>query len=156
MSRDSSFPFRVRPARPADLSSWSELRSALWPDQPAEELIQEAEAFFRGENRLLELVLLAEEPGGGLLGFAELALRPYAEDCRTSPVAYLEGWFVIPEARRQGVGRALVAAAEDWGREQGCSEFASDTHYDNRLSVEAHHSLGFDDAGINHCFRKSL
>jgi aminoglycoside 6'-N-acetyltransferase I len=47
-------------------------------------------------------------------------------------------------------------AAEAWGREQGCREFASDTQLENTGSVAAHLALGFDDAGALRCFRKSL
>src|SRR5206468_5494106 len=63
--------------------------------------------------------------------FAELSIRNYAEDCVTDRVAYLEGWYVVPEWRRRGVGGALVAAAESWAQGQGCTEFASDTPIDN-------------------------
>jgi aminoglycoside 6'-N-acetyltransferase I len=59
-------------------------------------------------------VLLALDEGGRAVGFVELSIRNYAEDCETDRVAYLEGWYVIPEARRTGVGRALIAASEEW------------------------------------------
>lgn len=146
----------MRHARPEDALSWAALRHALWPDESPEELGREAQAFFSGSDQRLLAVLLAEEEPGNLLGFAELSLRPYAEDCRTSPVAFLEGWYVIPSARRKGVGRALVVAAEAWGRAQGCREFASDTTLDNTLSAAAHLALGFEDAGVLRCFRKEL
>ena len=80
----------------------------------------------------------------------------HVSGCRTSRVAYLEGWFVVPEARRRGVGRALVSAAEEWGRTQGCTEFASDTQPDNQASDAAHRALGFSEAGLVLCFRKEL
>ncbi len=105
---------------------------------------------------MLRAVLVAETERGELLGFAELSLRQYAEDCRTSPVAFLEGWYVLPSARRKGIGRALVTEAEAWGRSQGCREFASDTTLDNTASAAAHMALGFEDAGALRCFRKDL
>ena len=132
------------------------MRHALWPDQPLQELVEEAETFFSTDDARLASVLLAEKAGAGLVGFAELSLRPYAEDCRTSPVAFLEGWYVTPSMRRQGVGRALVGAAEEWGRAQGCREFGSDTQFDNSASIAAHLALGFDDAGALRSFRKDL
>jgi aminoglycoside 6'-N-acetyltransferase I len=148
--------FRVRHARQSDVQDWALLRQALWPAESPDELTAEARAFFVDGDALLEAVLLAEASDGTLLGFAELSLRPYAEDCKTSPVAFLEGWYVIPSGRRQGAGRALVAAAEAWAREQGCREFASDTELDNTASAAAHRALGFEDAGAIRCFRKDL
>jgi aminoglycoside 6'-N-acetyltransferase I len=100
-------------------------------------------------------VLLAED-SGDVVGLAELSIRPYAERCRTSPVVYLEGWYVAPQARRRGIGRALIHAAERWGREQGCDEFASDAQPDNATSLLAHRAVGFEDAGMVQCFRKGL
>ena len=147
---------QVRRAEPSDARDWAELRQALWPAQSPEELAAEADAFFTGRDTLLRAVFLALTEAGRPVGFAELSLRPYAEDCKTTPVAFLEGWYVIPSARRQGVGRALVTAAEEWAREQGCREFASDTELDNTRSAEAHRALGFADAGAIRCFRKAL
>lgn len=147
---------RVRPARQTDAADWARLRHELWPDQPASELRSEAEEFFRRPDNRLKQVLLAQSDDGRVVGFAELSLRPYAEDCVTSPVAFLEGWYVVPAVRRGGVGRALVRAAEDWGRQQGCREFGSDTQLENQASTAAHLALGFEDAGAIRCFRKPL
>lgn len=101
------------------------------------------------------MTLLAESVEG-VLGFTEISIRPYAEGCRTNRVAYLEGWFVVPQARNAGVGRALVAGAEDWARSQGCTEFASDADPGNDASTAAHRALGFADVGLVRCFRKDL
>jgi aminoglycoside 6'-N-acetyltransferase I len=68
------------------------------------------------------------------------------DECFTSPVAFLEGWYVDADVRRRGVGRALVAAAEAWARERGCREFASDAHLDNPESRAAHRALGFEES----------
>ncbi len=80
----------------------------------------------------------------------------YAEGCTTDHVGFLEGWYVAPEARGGGIGRALVAASEDWARSQGCSEFASDAEVDNDASIAAHLALGFVDRGLVRCFSKTL
>lgn len=148
---------KVRVADSADAATWLELRCALWPDAPAGEHRDEIARFFLGDfPREPWTVLLAEDERGRAVGLAELSIRPYAEGCRSRRVAYLEGWFVRPEARARGVGRALVAASEDWGRAQGCVEFASDIDPANRLSEAAHRALGFEDAGVVRCFRKDL
>ena len=152
-----SLDVTVRAAKPADASAWLQQRQALWPECPEVEHREEIDRFFAGEfPRGPWAVLLAEDHAGHTLGFAEVSVRPYAEGCRTNPVAYLEGWFVLPEARGRGVGRALVAAAETWGRAQGCTEFASDASPDNTVSAAAHRAVGFDDVGTVRCFRKEL
>ena len=81
-----------------------------------------------------------------MIGFAEVALRRgYVNGCVSSPVAFLEGIYVLPEHRRGGAGRALVAVAEQWGREHGCRELASDALLGNELSRRFHGGAGFEE-----------
>ena len=148
--------FSVRPVLSEDRASWLSMRSALWPDGSAEEHASEIDSFFSGRTPEPQAVLVADDGAGNRLGFVELSIRSCAEGCHTSHVAYLEGWFVVESARKTGVGRALVEAAEAWGREQGCVEFASDTLADNRVSAIAHERLGFEDVGLIRCYRKDL
>jgi aminoglycoside 6'-N-acetyltransferase I len=75
---------------------------------------------------------------------------------RNRPSRFLEVWFVVPERRRRGIGRALVRAAELWALSQGCSEFASDALAVNDESALADRALGFDEVGMIRCFRKDL
>lgn len=145
----------VRPATRVDRAAWLAMRRALWPDGD-EDHAREIEQFFRRGLRGLLAALLAFDASNRPIGFAELSIRNCAEGCDTDRVAYLEGWFVIPEARQQGVGRALVQAAEAWGRAQGCTEFASDTQIDNAVSAAAHHALGFTETDRIRTFRKTL
>ncbi len=146
----------VRPAKPADAVAWLELRHALWPELSKAEHQDEIDRFFAGDAREPLAVLLAEDGAGCPVGLAELSIRAYAEGCRSDRVAFLEGWFVVPEARGGGVGRALIAAAEEWGRSQGCREFASDAQPDNEVSAAAHRAVGFVEVGLVWCFRKDL
>ena len=146
----------VRPVERRDAGAWLHLRHALWPDGSEGEHGQEIEEFLSGRAREPLAVLVAEDETGRQVGIAELSIRPCAEGCRTNRVAYLEGWFVMPEARRQGVGRALVEAAEKWARANGCKEFASDTQPENTLGIAAHRAIGFTDVGRIQCYRKEL
>lgn len=146
----------IRPVDAHDVPPWLELRRALWPEGSEAEHRDEIERFLAGRAREPQAVLLAPDASGVVLGFAELSIRPCAEGCVTDRIAYLEGWYVVPEARGRGVGRALAEAAEDWGRAQGCTEFASDTQPDNEISRLAYRSLGFEDVGLVRCFRKVL
>lgn len=146
----------VRPAEPAQRAAWLAMRRELWPEGSEAEHAAEIDAFFDGNARAPLAVLLAVSDSDEPLGFAELSIRWCAEGCKTDRVAYLEGWYVVPEARKSGVGKALVAAAEDWARYQGCSEFASDAEVGNEVSALAHAALGFEDVGLVRCFRKPI
>jgi aminoglycoside 6'-N-acetyltransferase I len=152
---------RIRDVTPADAEQWRALRAALWPEEDALELAAEVGRFFReprgGPGPLPEAVLVAVDADGSrLLGFAELSRRAYAEGCASSPVGFLEAWYVVPARRREGVGRALVAAAEDWARARGCVEFASDALAENGVSAAAHRALEFEEVGLIRCFRKEI
>jgi len=147
----------VRPVLIPDADAWLRMRCELWPEEREGEHAEEAQAYFAGDfPRGPWQVHLAEDSDGQPLGFAEVSIRPYAEGCSTARVAYLEGWFVEAEARGRGVGRALVEAARAWGRDQGCSELASDAEPENGVSIAAHLRLGFEDAGLVRCFRMDL
>src|SRR5690349_13055139 len=83
----------IRPVRADDRSAWVEMRLALWPDGTRDEFDAEARDYFADDHRFLERVLVAES-GGELVGMIELSLRSIADGCLSSPVPYIEGWFV--------------------------------------------------------------
>jgi aminoglycoside 6'-N-acetyltransferase I len=126
---------------------------ALFPDEPPEEIE-------RGMRETLvnprAAVFLAARDDGSPCGFVEVRERSYAEGCEASPVAYIEGWYVDPDVRRRGVGRALLAAAEDWARAEGHSEIASDALIDNVVSHRAHVRSGYTEVVRVVTFRKTL
>ncbi len=101
-------------------------------------------------------VLVADLGNRRLGGFAELGSRKYAEGCATSPVAYLEGIWVDPDARRQGVARELIRGAEEWARGRGSTELASDCEIDNLTSESLHRAVGFEEVERIVCFRRHL
>ena len=130
----------IRPLQPHERERWIELRHALWPDEPIERIRAEAAAY----NTLLrETVFVADRGNGAVVGFVEVSIRPYGRGCPASPIGYVEGWYVEPDERRKGVGRALVAAAEAWARDNGCMAMGSDREWHNDLSRSAHLALGY-------------
>jgi aminoglycoside 6'-N-acetyltransferase I len=150
----------IRPAGPGDAAALGRLCVSLWPDAPAAE--HEAEMLTYLTTGLYgttpTAIFLAEETSeAGPIGFVHVALRSHADQCDMAQrVGFLEGWFVVESRRRQGVGRALVAAAEAWARERGCREMASDTWVDHQLSIDAHAALGYE--AVDRCvhFRKAI
>jgi aminoglycoside 6'-N-acetyltransferase I len=145
----------VRLIGPGGLEAWWRMRCALWPDAAPAELLEEAQAYF-GSASPLAAVFVDVGPTGEPWGMLELSLRSVAEGCIGTPVPYVEGWYVVPEARRRGVGRGLMAAAEAWARERGFAEIASDAVIDNRQSERAHLALGFVEVERAIHFRKEL
>jgi aminoglycoside 6'-N-acetyltransferase I len=141
-----------------DLDAVARLCATLWPDGP-----------FAEHRRELEEILEDEAPGpypyrvfvadhaGVVVAFLLAGMRSHADGCDPAkPVGYIEGWFVDPAWRKQGVGRELVNAAESWARSEGCAEMASDTWLDNVESQRAHAALGYRE--VDRCvnYRKSL
>src|SRR4051812_2816273 len=96
----------IRPLAISDREEWVRIRCLLWPDAEREDLESELHQYATGSARLA--VLVAERDGGGLCGMIELSQRDVADGCTTSPVGYVEGWYVDEDVRRRGVGRALV------------------------------------------------
>lgn len=149
----------VRLAQPPDLRALAPLLAALWPESPVEEHARELELILAGKapGTLPLVIFVAEGRDGSLIGFLECGLRSHAESCNSSrAVGYVEGWYVTEEYRRCGIGKKLLASAEEWARGQGCLEMASDALIDNVLSQNVHQRLGFEAVERSVHFRKAL
>ncbi|HTF16735.1 MAG TPA: aminoglycoside 6'-N-acetyltransferase [Chryseolinea sp.] len=124
-----------------NMDHWLTMAMQLWPDEDRADLarfIRESIASEKNQS-LLCLTSTAE-----CAGFIDLSLRTdYVEGCTTNPVGYLEGVFVKPEYRQNGVGAFLIREGEKWAKSKGCSEFASDTEFANADSQLFHIAMGF-------------
>jgi len=136
-----------------DMVEWLRLRQGLFDDSTEAEHRQEMAEILA---EAIGCVLVAERPSTELAGYVFVGSRKYAEGCTTSPVAYLEEWFVDADVRRQGVGKALILAAEAWSRQNGFHELASDTLIDNDISLASHLALGFREVERQINFIKKL
>jgi aminoglycoside 6'-N-acetyltransferase I len=152
---------QIRPAQPSDLDQLTRLCEALWPKSSAEEHAKELRLILGGKTALVLtmplVIFVAEGKEGRLVGFLEVDLRSHADGCNPSrPVGYIEGWYVAEDHRHRGIGRKLLAKAEDWARSHRCVEMASDAIIDNELSQRAHEALGYE--VVDRCvhYRKEL
>jgi aminoglycoside 6'-N-acetyltransferase I len=143
----------IRPVKPEDLDEWLRMRLLLWSDDAPEEHLKEMEDMLADSTCA---VLVAICPDSGLCGFLEASQRKYADGCNTSPVGYIEGWYVDPDHRRNQVGAQLVQAAEAWARQSGLQEMASDCIIDNIISLKAHNALGYEEVERLIHFKKQL
>jgi aminoglycoside 6'-N-acetyltransferase I len=106
----------VRDIIETDRVDWVRLRNALWPDSLSDHEVETRKHF---DNRSTTLLVFVAEVEGPIVGFVEMDFRPYAPGCATSPVPFIEGWYVEPAWQRRGIGRALIEAAEARAREMG-------------------------------------
>ena len=145
--------FKITKAQKEDALTVAKLAIQMWEDNMLEELAAELAELMESP----EAAVILGTVDGHAIGFAQCQLRhDYVEGTETSPVGYLEGVFVEEEYRKQGYAKQLLAACENWAKEQGCTEFASDCELDNTGSLKFHLSLGFEEANRVICFTKKL
>jgi aminoglycoside 6'-N-acetyltransferase I len=124
-----------------DHAEWLRMRCALWPD--CSEAMHELEIEQQIRQADAGAVFVFEREGGGLGAFIELSIRDRVDGSFSERVGYVEGWYVDSDLRGSGVGRQLMASAEQWTTGRGLTELASDAEIENEGSIRAHHALGF-------------
>lgn len=142
----------IREATREDVACIAEMVLMIW-DSHLEELAEEFEMALKNEECAIYLYQIDNMP----IGFAQCGLRhDYVEGTESSPVGYLEGIFIQENYRRKGYVRALIAECENWVKQKGCSEFASDCELDNNASLALHMNMGFTEVGRIICFTKPI
>ena len=145
--------FTVRQVTSADKPEWLRMRLLLWSHETAEASSRKMDGFL---DDPLSPVFVSARFNGKLGGFLEAGMRRYADGCESSPVGYIEGWYVDEDLCGQGVGKSLVRAAEYWARSQGLAEMASDIWLDNEISIQAHLKMGYEETDRLVHFAKKL
>jgi ribosomal protein S18 acetylase RimI-like enzyme len=117
-------------------------RDHMGRDEPADEQIRATvEVLLR--DPATEYLLAApdgdERPAGICQLRYRLAVWTGADDC------WLEDLFVESEARRSGLGRALVTAAFERARARGCRRMELDVDEDNTTALAFYATLGLTD-----------
>ena len=132
---------KIKTVNEQTLSIWASFASQVWRTNE-QELIEK----FRNNKFPHEFLYFSssEEP----VAWISLSLRhDYVEGCQNSPTAYLEGIFIIPDYRSQGIGDKLLSFAISWAENRGISQLASDVEFDNQLSQNFHVTYGFREVG---------
>ena len=135
--------YHIRRATAEDKPEWLRMRQGLWPEAPIEYLDYALDEILADDE---QAVFVATGADGSLVAFIEAGMRSHVEGCETSPVGYIEAWYVDEHVRGQKLGKEMVRVAEDWAREKGMSEMASDTWLENEISIAAHLKMGYDEA----------
>jgi aminoglycoside 6'-N-acetyltransferase I len=138
----------------ATAHDWLAFRALLWPEVPDDDHRKDVARILADYPRFV--TFLARDDGRAV-GFAEASLRTdYVNGCDTTPVAFLEGIYVDEAHRNRGAARLLCAAIEQWARERGCSEFASDAYDWDENSHAFHRAVGFGEMERVVYFKKAL
>ncbi|MGT2895650.1 GNAT family N-acetyltransferase [Streptococcus entericus] len=128
----------IEPVTAKTVTHWADLASQLWSPEP-----QDLVADFLAGRFPYEFLFW---DNGRAVAFISLSIRKdYVEGAKGSPVAFLEGVFVLPSYRRQGLARKLVTFAREWAKGQGLSQIASNYALDNQASHFCHQALGFQE-----------
>ena len=133
----------IRAITHGDVERWLQMRRILWPDSAENILQQEMTVIF--DNAKNNQVYVCEVESHDIVAFIEISLRIRVKGCKSSPIAYIEGLYVEPNYRLQGIAKALTAEAENWARRSSCAELAADIAVDNALDQKIQHQLGFDE-----------
>src|SRR6266700_6526032 len=98
---------RIRFAQPEDKAAWLELWKSYCDFYETAVSTETTKELWR---RILDpkypVSALVADESGGLLGFTHFVLHDYTWG--TNPVCYLEDLYVKTDARRKGVGEALI------------------------------------------------
>lgn len=150
---DGASKRQIKVAKRQDVEDLTKMASILWPDHDKADLRCEMDGIIEKDKGIIYLCL----HGGKPIGFAHCSIRgDYVEGAEKSPTAYLEGIFVMPENRGEGVASDLLRHCEVWAAEMGCEEIASDCELNNLESERFHLRSGFSEANRIICFIKSL
>lgn len=135
------------------INELSIVANKLWPEHTFESVADVLIRYIKGDETAVFALYVHKR----CVGVALASLRhDYVEGCDTSPVGYLEGIYVEEGYRKGGIARSLCKECEDWAKEKGCSEFASDCELNNHDSYEFHLAVGFEEENRIIHFMKKL
>ena len=101
-----------------------------------------------------ESVILLAESGSDAVGFTQL--YPAFSSVSATRTWILNDLLVLPEARRQGVARALLVAAADFARADGALRLEMETDHDNATAQALYRAMGWTPYDGTLRFRLSL
>ncbi len=130
-----------QPATLNDFETWARFRDELYDDLSPDYIETEIKRIIDDPNLASFIIYTAtsDEP----VGLVEMSLRNIVDGCVSSPVAYIDGLYLIEKYRGQGLGKALIDFTKKWARENNCTELAVDTELENERAQQFYLREGF-------------
>jgi RimJ/RimL family protein N-acetyltransferase len=147
-----SADFVVRPADPGDAEALTRLAEAVSAEPEAWLISADGEWRSVGdERRYLKAVrryphaavIVAERSDGAIIGRLSLARDSHPASAHVADL----GLMVAKDARRQGVGRALLEAALEWARDAGVRKLELHVFPWNEPAIQLYERFGFEREG---------
>ena len=141
--------WQVRPAQLADAAEMTRLSAQLGYPMSPTDMSQRLAILLPSERHHVAVAASGEQ----LLGWMHVEHRSSLEGGER---AELMGLVVDSNARRSGVGRALVGVAEDWAAARGLLSLTVRSNAARELSHPFYEALGYSRAKTQHVYTKAL
>ena len=144
--------FMIKRVAKEDFELLSHLRNQLWPQDSIAEHIKDFTDLSSTHGHVAFMAFDAKIA----IAFAEVSLRFYVNGCHHRPVGFIEGLWCKDGYRNLGIGQRLSAQCEEWARENGAKELATDAYLENEMAHKAYQNWGFEMTETVVYFRKKL
>jgi GNAT superfamily N-acetyltransferase len=141
---------RVRSAAPADAAAIARLSAQLGYPAAVPALATRLQRLLASED---QAVYVAADPSGEVVGWIHGAEQLLVESGARCEIL---GLVVDEIVRRSGIGRQLVAAAEEWALTRGLSEVSVRSAVSRAESHPFYEQLGYERVKSQHVYRKRL
>lgn len=131
---------KLRAITQNDFTLWHEYRKSLYSESDDARNLEEMNVIFKSDYWLCQFI---EDHNGEPVGLVELSFRNVADGCLSTPVPYLEGFYIVESERNKGLGTKVIRFLIDWCKDKGYSEFATDTELKNKLAQHFYEKAGF-------------
>ena len=124
----------------SNFDDWIDLSLQLFPEHNRDEMADYYSKILTSEKEIGFLYQKDDK----FVGYMNLSIRSdYVNGTDFSPVAFVEAIFVLPKYRKQNIARKLIEYAEDFAKQKGLKQLASDCLLENEASAKFHISCGF-------------
>lgn len=143
----------IRRAEPRDAAALVELARAVESEEqswliggPEWSDLGAARRYLRETRRRRDRAVLVADAAGAIIGRLSVTRGRHPATAHVAVVALI----VAHARRRQGIGRALMEAAEAWARDVGVSKLELSVFAHNAPAIALYERLGYEREGLRH------